>query len=44
MAEIQKLLQQDIPADRQVLVENYTKLQQVAEHCEDNYVQVCELI
>ncbi|XP_055513200.1 abl interactor 1-like isoform X2 [Leucoraja erinacea] len=39
MAEIQKLLQQDIPADRQVLVENYTKLQQVAEHCEDNYVQ-----
>ncbi|XP_032890681.1 abl interactor 1-like [Amblyraja radiata] len=39
MAEIQKLLQQDIPADRQVLVENYTKLQQVAEHCENNYVQ-----
>ncbi|XP_062893384.1 abl interactor 1-like isoform X3 [Mobula hypostoma] len=38
MAEIQKLLQ-DIPADKQVLVENYTKLQQVAEHCENNYVE-----
>ncbi|XP_072927713.1 abl interactor 2-like isoform X2 [Hemitrygon akajei] len=38
MAEIQKLLQ-DIPADKQVLVENYTKLQQVAEHCESNYVE-----
>ncbi|XP_069760711.1 abl interactor 2-like [Narcine bancroftii] len=39
MAEIQKLLQEDIPADRQALVKNYTKLQQVAEHCENNYVE-----
>uniref|UniRef100_UPI00398E77B8 abl interactor 1-like n=1 Tax=Pristiophorus japonicus TaxID=55135 RepID=UPI00398E77B8 len=39
MAELQSLLQQDIPADRQALLKNYTNLQQVAEYCENNYVQ-----
>ncbi|XP_078080072.1 abl interactor 1-like [Mustelus asterias] len=39
MAEMQSLLQQDIPADRQALMESYTNLQKVAEYCENNYIQ-----
>lgn len=40
MAELQMLLEEEIPAGKRALVESYQNLTRVAEYCENNYVQV----
>lgn len=40
MAELQMLLEEEIPAGKRALVESYQNLSRVAEYCENNYVQV----
>lgn len=40
MAELQLLLEKEIPAGRSALLDSYTSLERVAEYCENNYVQV----
>ncbi|TFK10867.1 major facilitator superfamily domain-containing protein 10 [Platysternon megacephalum] len=42
MSELQKLQQNEIPSARQVLRENYSKLHQVADYCENNYMQATD--
>lgn len=42
MAELQMLLEEEIPAGKRALVESYQNLSRVAEYCENNYVQVRE--
>uniref|UniRef100_A0A3B4X3K1 Abl-interactor 1b n=1 Tax=Seriola lalandi dorsalis TaxID=1841481 RepID=A0A3B4X3K1_SERLL len=39
MAELQMLLEEEIPAGKRALVESYQNLSRVAEYCENNYVQ-----
>uniref|UniRef100_A0A146WHH6 Abl interactor 1 n=1 Tax=Fundulus heteroclitus TaxID=8078 RepID=A0A146WHH6_FUNHE len=39
MAELQMLLEEEIPAGQRALVESYQNLSRVAEYCENNYVQ-----
>ncbi|KAM9850785.1 abl interactor 2-like [Aulostomus maculatus] len=39
MAELQMLLEEEIPAGRRVLLESFPNLERVAEYCESNYVQ-----
>ncbi|XP_016142766.1 abl interactor 2 isoform X9 [Sinocyclocheilus grahami] len=39
MAELQMLLEEEIPAGRRALLDSFTNLQRVAEYCESNYVQ-----
>uniref|UniRef100_A0A8C6LBU0 Abl-interactor 1b n=1 Tax=Nothobranchius furzeri TaxID=105023 RepID=A0A8C6LBU0_NOTFU len=39
MAELQMLLDEEIPAGKRALVESYQNLSRVAEYCENNYVQ-----
>ncbi|XP_071026005.1 abl interactor 1-like isoform X5 [Oncorhynchus clarkii lewisi] len=39
MAELQMLLEEEIPAGKRALVESYQNLTQVADYCENNYVQ-----
>ncbi|KAG7457320.1 abl interactor 2 isoform X2 [Solea senegalensis] len=39
MAELQMLLEEEIPAGRSALVDSFSNLDQVAEYCENNYVQ-----
>ncbi|CAL8370594.1 unnamed protein product, partial [Boreogadus saida] len=39
MAELQMLLEEEIPAGKRALVESYQNLSKVAEYCENNYVQ-----
>uniref|UniRef100_A0A8C2WU07 Abl-interactor 1b n=1 Tax=Cyclopterus lumpus TaxID=8103 RepID=A0A8C2WU07_CYCLU len=39
MAELQMLLEEEIPASKRALVESYQNLSKVAEYCENNYVQ-----
>ena len=44
MAELQMLLEEEIPAGRSALLDSFTNLERVAEYCESNYVQVgCHL-
>lgn len=43
MAELQMLLEEEIPAGKRALVESYQNLTRVADYCENNYVQVSEL-
>lgn len=43
MAELQMLLDEEIPAGKRALVESYQNLTRVADYCENNYVQVSEL-
>lgn len=40
MAELQMLLEEEIPAGKRALVESYQNLTRVADYCENNYVQV----
>lgn len=42
MAELQMLLEEEIPAGKRALVESYQNLTRVADYCENNYVQVSE--
>ncbi|XP_028821024.1 abl interactor 1a isoform X9 [Denticeps clupeoides] len=39
MAELQMLLDEEIPAGKRALVESYQNLNRVADYCESNYVQ-----
>ncbi|XP_075903570.1 abl interactor 1a isoform X9 [Nelusetta ayraudi] len=39
MAELQMLLEEEIPASKNALVESYQNLTRVADYCENNYVQ-----
>uniref|UniRef100_A0A671KZJ2 Abl interactor 2-like n=1 Tax=Sinocyclocheilus anshuiensis TaxID=1608454 RepID=A0A671KZJ2_9TELE len=39
MAELQMLLEEEVPAGRRALLDSSTNLQRVAEYCESNYVQ-----
>ncbi|XP_075950808.1 abl interactor 2b isoform X6 [Anarhichas minor] len=39
MAELQMLLEEEIPAGRTALLDSFTNLERVAEYCESNYVQ-----
>ncbi|KAM9398065.1 abl interactor 2b isoform 6-T7 [Salvelinus alpinus] len=39
MAELQMLLEEEIPAGRSALLDSFTNLERVAEYCESNYVQ-----
>uniref|UniRef100_A0A672P469 Abl interactor 2-like n=1 Tax=Sinocyclocheilus grahami TaxID=75366 RepID=A0A672P469_SINGR len=40
MAELQMLLEEEIPAGRGALLDSYANLERVAEYCESNYIQV----
>lgn len=42
MAELQMLLEEEIPGGRRALLDSYTNLERVADYCENNYIQVCE--
>lgn len=44
MAELQMLLEEEIPAGRRALLDSFTNLERVAEYCESNYVQVNALL
>ncbi|XP_016107200.1 abl interactor 1-like [Sinocyclocheilus grahami] len=39
MAELQMLLEEEIPAGKRALVESYQNLTRVADYCENNYVE-----
>ncbi|KAA0716062.1 Abl interactor 2 [Triplophysa tibetana] len=39
MAELEMLLEEEIPAGRRALLDSFTNLERVAEYCESNYVQ-----
>uniref|UniRef100_A0A8C0VZI6 ABI2 n=1 Tax=Castor canadensis TaxID=51338 RepID=A0A8C0VZI6_CASCN len=41
MAELQMLLEEEIPGGRRALFDSYTNLERVADYCENNYIQVC---
>ncbi|MBN3308711.1 ABI2 protein, partial [Amia calva] len=38
MAELQMLLEEEIPAGRRALLDSYTNLERVADYCENNYI------
>ncbi|KAK3610966.1 hypothetical protein CHS0354_000972 [Potamilus streckersoni] len=42
MAEIDKLLEHEIPEGRQSLQESYINLEKVAQYCKDNYIQAAD--
>ncbi|XP_055494467.1 abl interactor 1 isoform X12 [Leucoraja erinacea] len=42
MAELQMLLEEEIPAGRRALLDSYHNLDRVAEYCESNYVQAAD--
>ncbi|XP_029547695.1 abl interactor 1 isoform X2 [Salmo trutta] len=42
MAELQMLLEEEIPAGKRALVESYQNLTRVADYCENNYVQATD--
>ncbi|KAG8138866.1 putative Abl interactor 1 protein [Naja naja] len=39
MAELQMLLEEEIPSGKRALVESYQNLTKVADYCENNYIQ-----
>ncbi|XP_072337495.1 abl interactor 2b isoform X6 [Scyliorhinus torazame] len=42
MAELQMLLEEEIPAGRRALLDSYHNLDRVAEYCEGNYIQAAD--
>ncbi|XP_007888811.1 abl interactor 2 isoform X2 [Callorhinchus milii] len=42
MAELQMLLEEEIPAGRRALLDSYHNLDRVAEYCENNYIQAAD--
>ncbi|XP_066544576.1 abl interactor 2 isoform X1 [Amia ocellicauda] len=42
MAELQMLLEEEIPAGRRALLDSYTNLERVADYCENNYIQAVD--
>uniref|UniRef100_A0A8P4K6L4 Abl-interactor 2a n=1 Tax=Dicentrarchus labrax TaxID=13489 RepID=A0A8P4K6L4_DICLA len=42
MAELQMLLEEEIPAGRRSLLDSFCNLERVAEYCESNYVQAAD--
>uniref|UniRef100_A0A3Q2NPN3 Abl interactor 2 n=1 Tax=Fundulus heteroclitus TaxID=8078 RepID=A0A3Q2NPN3_FUNHE len=44
MAELQMLLEEEIPAGRRALLDSFTNLERVAEYCESNYVQSADKV
>ncbi|XP_048389853.1 abl interactor 2 isoform X6 [Stegostoma tigrinum] len=42
MAELQMLLEEEIPAGRRALLDSYHNLDRVAEYCESNYIQATD--
>ncbi|XP_077392446.1 abl interactor 2-like isoform X2 [Festucalex cinctus] len=42
MAELQMLLEEEIPAGRRALLDSFPNLERVAEYCETNYVQASD--
>lgn len=40
MAELQMLLEEEIPSGKRALLESYQNLTRVADYCESNYIQV----
>ncbi|XP_075789915.1 abl interactor 2 isoform X4 [Pelodiscus sinensis] len=43
MAELQMLLEEEIPGGRRALFDSYTNLERVAEYCESNYIQTVDI-
>ncbi|XP_046298240.1 abl interactor 1 isoform X25 [Marmota monax] len=43
MAELQMLLEEEIPSGKRALIESYQNLTRVADYCENNYIQWCGL-
>ena len=42
MAELQMLLEEEIPSGKRALIESYQNLTRVAEYCENNYIQATD--
>ncbi|MEE6490217.1 hypothetical protein FKM82_015802 [Ascaphus truei] len=42
MAELQMLLEEEIPGGRRALLDSYTNLERVADYCENNYIQAAD--
>ncbi|KAI2526575.1 ABI2 isoform 9 [Pan troglodytes] len=43
MAELQMLLEEEIPGGRRALFDSYTNLERVADYCENNYIQLLSI-
>lgn len=43
MSELLQLIEHEIPEGRQNLQENFKNLEQVAQYCQENYLQVIRL-
>ncbi|XP_054555985.1 abl interactor 2 isoform X9 [Talpa occidentalis] len=43
MAELQMLLEEEIPGGRRALFDSYTNLERVADYCENNYIQMLDI-
>ena len=44
MSELLQLIDHEIPEGRQHLQENFTNLEQVAQYCQENYLNVSDLL
>lgn len=42
MAELQMLLEEEIPSGKRALIESYQNLTRVADYCENNYIQAAD--
>ncbi|XP_044534628.1 abl interactor 1 isoform X22 [Gracilinanus agilis] len=43
MAELQMLLEEEIPSGKRALIESYQNLTRVADYCENNYIQTVDI-